>query len=135
MIAYLDASALVKLLRAEVESDALRAFVRGCDTVSSEIVATEVLRIATREAGGSHGELSGLIENAMIVMEEVMLIMVRTATLVRAGVLEGTRLRALDAIHIATAMSLGTVDLFVTYDERQAASARLAGLTTISPGA
>ncbi|MGI9186946.1 MAG: type II toxin-antitoxin system VapC family toxin [Gaiellales bacterium] len=135
MIAYLDASALVKLLRAEPESDALRTFVRGCDTVSSEIVATEVLRTATREAAGSGSDLGELIEGAMVVMEEVVLIMARTATLVRAGLLEGMHLRALDAIHIATATSLGDVDLFVTYDERQAASAQLAGLTTISPGA
>jgi len=44
-------------------------------------------------------------------------------------------LRALDAIHIASATDLSPLDGFVTYDERQAAAARLAGLRTLSPGA
>lgn len=135
MIAYLDASAIVKLARRERESDDLRAFLMGCDIVSSEIAATEVLRAVRRDAGDSSSTLGDLLERSMIAMEQFSLIMVRTATLVRAGLLEGMHLRALDAIHVATATSLGGIDIFVTYDERQAASARLAGLTTISPGA
>ena len=43
-------------------------------------------------------------------------------------------LRALDAIHIASATDLSPLDGFLTYDERQAAAARLAGLRTLSPG-
>ena len=54
-------------------------------------------------------------------------------TLVRAGRYEGS-MRALDAIHVASAEAVGAVDVFVTYDERQAAAARLAGLRTIAPG-
>jgi predicted nucleic acid-binding protein len=78
--------------------------------------------------------LGDLLEKIMIAMEEMVLIMVETRTLVRAGALEGSFLRSLDAIHIATAQGLGDVDAFVTYDERQAAAARLAGFRTISPG-
>jgi len=48
--------------------------------------------------------------------------------------LEGAHLRSLDAIHIATAVEVGGVDVFVTYDERQAAAARIAGFRTIAPG-
>ena len=70
----------------------------------------------------------------MSVMADVVLIMMQTATIVRAGVIEGMSLRTLDAIHIATAVGLGDVDVFVTYDERQAEAARLAGLRTVSPG-
>lgn len=44
-------------------------------------------------------------------------------------------LRALDAIHVASAAALDPIEAFVTYDERQAAAARLAGLRTTSPGA
>jgi len=40
----------------------------------------------------------------------------------------------LDAIHVAATVDLAPLDGFVTYDERQAAAARLAGLRTISPG-
>lgn len=135
MIAYLDASAVVKLTRREQETNELRLFVGECDTVASEIVLTEVLRAARREAGEATALLGDLLEGALTALEEVTLIMVKTATLARAGLVEGMHLRSLDAIHIATAASLGDVDFFVTYDERQAASARLAGLTTISPGA
>jgi predicted nucleic acid-binding protein len=44
-------------------------------------------------------------------------------------------LRTLDAIHVAAALYLGPVEAFVTYDERQAAVARLEGLRTVAPGA
>ena len=43
--------------------------------------------------------------------------------------MERTRLRAMDALHIATAQLAG-VDLFVTADRRQAAAAQTAGLKT-----
>jgi predicted nucleic acid-binding protein len=43
-------------------------------------------------------------------------------------------LLALDAIHVASAVALDPIEAFVTYDERQAAAARLAGLRTMSPG-
>lgn len=44
-------------------------------------------------------------------------------------------LRSLDAIHIATALAVGDRELqFVTYDDRQAAAARAAGLKVVQPG-
>jgi hypothetical protein len=54
--------------------------------------------------------------------------------LAAAGALAEPALRTLDAIHIAAAASLGPVEAFVTYDVRQAAAARLAGLRTVAPG-
>jgi predicted nucleic acid-binding protein len=43
-------------------------------------------------------------------------------------------LRSLDAVHLATALSLD-VDLdFVTYDDRLAAAARAEGLRVVQPG-
>ena len=43
-------------------------------------------------------------------------------------------LRALDAIHVASALRVGgEIAGFVTYDDRQAAAARSAGLTVVSP--
>lgn len=44
-------------------------------------------------------------------------------------------LRSLDAIHVMTALNLEAIEAFMTYDKRQAAAARLAGLPTVSPGA
>jgi predicted nucleic acid-binding protein len=44
------------------------------------------------------------------------------------------QIRSLDAVHLATALSIG-VDLdFVTYDDRQAVAAREAGLRVVQPG-
>ena len=57
------------------------------------------------------------------------------ALLAGAGALAEPSLRALDAIHVASAVDLEPIEAFVTYDERQAAAARLAGLRTMSPGA
>lgn len=50
-----------------------------------------------------------------------------------AGALAEPALRALDAIHVAAAVDLSPLDAFVSYDERQAAAARLAGLRTVQP--
>lgn len=52
-----------------------------------------------------------------------------------AASLESRTLRALDAVHIASALAIGDRDLqFVTYDDRQAEAARAAGLKVVQPG-
>lgn len=50
------------------------------------------------------------------------------------GALEEPILRALDAIHLAAAIDVSPIDALVSYDERQSAAARLAGLHTVAPG-
>ncbi len=53
----------------------------------------------------------------------------------RAASLRPVTLRSLDAIHIASALSLDTrCDGLFTYDRQMIASARAAGLTVWSPG-
>lgn len=53
-----------------------------------------------------------------------------------AGAVGGAGLRALDAIHVASALRLGPeIETFVTYDSRQATAARTAGLRVVAPGA
>jgi predicted nucleic acid-binding protein len=47
---YADASALVKLVWEEAESDALRAYLAEADVVSSELILTEVPRAVHRAA-------------------------------------------------------------------------------------
>ena len=47
---YLDASALVKLVREEPETPALRAYLSGADLVSTELVLTELPRALRRAA-------------------------------------------------------------------------------------
>jgi predicted nucleic acid-binding protein len=132
---YADASALVKLVRDEPESGALRTFLADADIVSSELVLTEVPRAIRRAAADdARLALDVLMERAGDTLDGVALLPLDRALLLAAGALAEPALRALDAIHVASAVDLWPLDGFVTYDERQAAAARLAGLRTMSPG-
>jgi predicted nucleic acid-binding protein len=133
-VLYADASALVKLVRDEAESVALRAFLRDADLVSSELVLTEIPRAVRRAAALEPNlPLDLLLERAGAVIEALALRPLDRALLSGAGALAEPALRALDAIHVASAVQLDPIDAFVTYDERQAAAARLAGLRTMAP--
>jgi predicted nucleic acid-binding protein len=132
---YADSSALVKLVQDEPESSALRVFLADADVVSSELILTEIPR-AVRRAAGDDPALPHdlLLERTGAVLETVALRPLDRALLAAAGALAEPALRALDAIHVASALDLHPVDTFVTYDERQGAAARLAGLRTMAPG-
>jgi predicted nucleic acid-binding protein len=133
---YADASALVKLVREEPETRALLAFVGDADLVSSELALTEVPRAIRRAAAHDATlPLSALLARAGETLEAVALLPLDSGILRAAGALNEASLRALDAIHIAAAVEVAPIAAFVTYDERQAAAARLAGLRTASPGA
>ncbi len=133
---YADASALVKLVRDEPESHALRAFLVDADLVSCELVLTEVPR-AIRRAAAQDPRLAAeiLMTRTAEIVDAVALVPLDRALLLAAGAFAEPSLRALDAIHIAAAVDLLPLDGFLSYDERQEAAARLAGLRTMSPGA
>jgi uncharacterized protein len=133
-VVYADASALVKLVREEAESTSLRTYLHGADLVSSELVLTEIPR-AVRRAAAREPEwpLDLLLERANELAEAIALRPIDRAILTGAGALSEPALRALDAIHVASAVDLDPIEAFVTYDERQAAAARLAGLRTMAP--
>lgn len=133
---YADASALVKLVREETESAALRTYLVGADLVSSELVLTEVPRAVRRAAAHDATlPLDLLLARAGELFDALGLRPLDRALLTGAGALAEPALRALDAIHVAAAAGLYPIEAFVTYDERQAAVARLAGLRTMAPGA
>lgn len=134
-LVYADSSALVKLVRPEPETDALRADLKGADLVSSELVLAEVPRALQRIAAADPRlPLRPALHRAGELIQVLALYPVDRPLLLGAGALAEPALRTLDAIHVASAVELGPVDAFVTYDERQAAAARLAGLRTTSPG-
>jgi len=135
VIFYADASALVKLVREEPESDPLRTYLADADIVTSELSVTEIPR-AVRRAAAHDPELplDLLIERTEELLEAIALRPLDRPLLAAAGALVEPALRALDAVHVASAVDLESVDAFVTYDERQAAAARLAGLRTVAPG-
>ena len=115
---YADASALVKLVRDEPESEALRAFVDDAGLVSCELVLTELPRAIRRAAADDPRlPLETLIARAGELLEAVALLPLDRALLAAAGALAEPALRALDAIHLAAAVDLSPLDAFVTYDE------------------
>jgi predicted nucleic acid-binding protein len=135
-IFYLDASALVKAVLEEKESMALRDYLRRGDLVSCELVLTEVPRALQRAASENEAlSLRSLLRQTGELIDAMALQSLDSGLLVGAGALDEPSLRSLDAIHLVAAVTLYPIDAFVTYDKRQAAAARLAGLRTLAPGA
>jgi predicted nucleic acid-binding protein len=126
--AYLDASATVKLIVREPESDALVSFLAGRETVmSSRLLEVEVTRAVRRLD-------PDLEEQARAILAGVESIELDSEIVARASGLDPPDLRSLDAIHLASALTLGPeLDAFVTYDARQTAAARARGLVVESP--
>ena len=132
---YADASALVKLVRDEPETNALRAFLADADLVSCELVLTEVPRAIRRAAARDPRlPLDVLMARAAEILDALSFLPLDRGLLAAAGALAEPALQALDAIHVAAAADLSPLDAFVSYDERQGAAARLAGLRTVTPG-
>jgi predicted nucleic acid-binding protein len=131
---YTDASALVKLVREEPESPALRAFLADADLLCSELVLAEVPRAIRRAAADDPGlPRDLLLARAAELFDALALLPLERDLLAAAGALDEPALRTLDAIHVIAAIDLSPIDAFVTYDERQSAAARLAGLRTMAP--
>lgn len=125
--AYLDSSALVKLVARETESAALDRVARGlASRASSELAVVEVKRRARQF--GAAAEAS-----ARVVLGRTELRPVDRDTLNRAAELDPLGLRSLDAIHLATALSLEGLDVFISYDQRLNEAAVAAGLNVESP--
>lgn len=124
--AYFDSSAIIKLTKAESESLSLIDYLdeTRAEASTSVLAEVEVRRNLRRQHLDDDDATRGFYLLALD--DEVR----RTAVQ-----LEARGLRSLDAIHIATALAVGDRSLqFVTYDDTQAAAARLAGLTVVQPG-
>jgi uncharacterized protein len=133
---YADASALTKLVVEEPESETLEAFVRDVQLLSSEVARAEIPRALRRIASEDPSlTLDEILLRAEALLDAITLAPIESFALEAAGELPEPRLRTLDAVHVVTALYLEPIDAFVTYDVRQAASARLAGLRTVAPGA
>jgi predicted nucleic acid-binding protein len=134
-VIYLDSAAVVKLVRHEVNSVDLVAWLHEHDDVplvSSALVEVEVPRALRRSAP------QALVGVPATVGRLFRLEIDGTIRATAAAYAEPT-LRSLDSIHLATAQVLtnesGTPLLaFVTYDKRLLECAKAAGFPTASPG-
>jgi len=128
---YFDTSAIVKLVTVEPGTDALlTSLARWTDRVSSVISRAEVHR-AIRRAGAS----PAIRARADAVLSALVLVRMDDAVITRAAAFRDPLLRTLDAIHLASALSLGDdPDAFVTYDARLARAAARQRLRVESPG-
>ena len=128
---YLDSSAIVKLVSVERETDALLdALNQWPDRVSSALAGVEVHRALRRMRASQELEA-----RAEAVLSSVVLLRLDEVVLIRAASLKSPELRALDAIHLAAALTLGDdPEAFVTYDARLARAAERERLRIVHPG-
>lgn len=130
MAFYVDTSALVKLVSAEPETQALQSWrsQEDRDLVAGSLVRTELLR-AARRLTPAH------VQVAREVLSSVQLMRLGERVFEQAGQLDPPSLRSLDAIHLASALDLGhDLEGIVTYDTRLAEAAVQNGVAVISPG-
>lgn len=129
MAVYVDTSALVKLVVAEPETPALRAFLAGVDSdlVSCDLARTEMMRVVRRV-------VPDRARQARAVLDALVLVELRSAVLEAAGRLDPPEMRSLNAVHLAAALDLGDdLEGLVTYDDRLAEAAGANGVTVTAP--
>jgi uncharacterized protein len=125
---YLDSSAIVKLVVSEPETRALRDVLRFWpERVSSVIARIEVERVARRLGGGT-------VRRARTVLSRMALVELGDQVVRSASAIQPTELRTLDAIHLATALSLGEdLGVICAYDARLADAAAATGAEVVAP--
>ncbi len=129
-IAYLDSSALVKLMVREDETSALEADLAGRDGLVTSRLAEVECRRAAERAGNRR-----LLQRVSDVFDSIYLLDLTAPVLAHAASLRPSSIRSLDAIHIAAAISVGDGELdLITYDDRMAEAARANGLRVAQPG-
>jgi predicted nucleic acid-binding protein len=128
---YLDSCALVKLIRQEEHSAALKTHLASAtvDMVSSELTKVEVCRALIRD-----GQREATREVTDHLLAEIAKLPMDSVVDIAAD-LAGPSLRSLDAFHLATGRLLGpAVTQFITYDKRLARYASEAGMPVVMPG-
>ena len=124
---YLDTSAFVKLVRSEPDSSALRRELAGREPLSSALLTVEGRRAARR-----YGELAA--RRARAALTAITLVPLDDAILQAAADLEPAELRLLDALHLATVLSLGDdLERLFCYDVRLTDAAQALGIEVSQP--
>lgn len=125
----MDSSALLTLLTSRSNAAALRRFLAarpGVPMATSTLGFVETVRQLDKVGSfpNALADLDGLVTEILLT-EDVR----NLATRVSAS------LRSLDAIHVASALTIGeALDSLITYDKRMLDAAREAGLAAFAPG-
>lgn len=120
----------MKLIIPEAESESLwQRFAEQDFFFSSVLTEVEVLRAVGRAGLAHEAE-----QRARFVLDGLEMLIASTEIRREASTLQPWTVRALDAIHLATALSLGPrIDRLVTYDRRMATAADGVGLSVMAP--
>ena len=125
---YIDSSAIIKLIKPELESKSLLQKLPPLLT-TSQLSRVEVIRTINL-----HDPI--LLEDAYDVLVDIPMLPIDYAVLSAAENLPiFIKLRALDSIHMATAFSMKSdIEGIITYDKEMMSVAVALGFKTISPG-
>jgi predicted nucleic acid-binding protein len=127
---YLDSAAIVKLVHAEPESPALRAWLdERAETgwISSVLAEIESFRALAQYAPEAATRLQP-------VLDQIDLIDLGPGVRTLAQTIRPVTIRSLDAIHLGTALTIRpSLTSFITYDKRLLDAATAAGLPADSP--
>ena len=128
---YLDSSALLKLLHEEPESAALADWLSAhadSPMISSELAKVEVSRACRRVNPDA-------LPAARKLLAQLDLIPLTSDLVDDAADIGDVTLRSLDAIHLASALSIRSdMTGFIAYDRCLGDAAAAAGLELLSPG-
>lgn len=128
-LVYLDSSALIKLIFEERETHALAEFLTAWPNRISSVLAQVEVLVTVRRV---HDE--DVTRQARDILGRLDLVRPDEGVFAAAAAIDPPVVRALDAIHLATAISLGhELAGMVVYDLRLADAARRAGLTVWAP--
>jgi uncharacterized protein len=118
----------VKLpLREFEEATLLKALAEWDGYISSVLLGTEAIR-ACRRYGKQYAN------DARLFLGGLALLPLSDAVLDQAASIDPAELRSLDALHLATALSVrDDIGAFVTYDKRLATAAVVHGLAVVQP--
>lgn len=128
---YLDSSALVKLVKREAESDALRRFLRQRPRDIRVTCALSRVEVVRAVAGGG----PAAVAQAWRQLARVNQINLHRDLLDSAATLApGVAFRSLDAIHLAAALSMGSeLGGLICYDHRMQEAAGALGMVVQAP--
>ena len=136
MLIAVDASAIVKLMVAETESQPLASYVEMAAAASHQFAASQLAAIETARALRRAAPTLTVAEHQAKLDQaftHIQRVSISDEIVRRAQTVGSVHLRSLDAIHLATALEL-QADLMVAYDTRLLTACAAAGLPTISPG-